>query len=111
MNLSDFRPVGGPGDAAAHSLPRTDVRYWKARLMERKYIESIKLIAGREYSTRIEHDGIGFFFPLESGEANRAAAIGLWSHGRRLARPRPPGSYPALASRLNRRFMALTSAR
>ena len=45
--------------------------------MERKYTERIKLISGREYSTRIEHDGIGFFFPLESGDEERAAARAL----------------------------------
>lgn len=64
-----------PSDGS--SFPKSDVRYWKARLMERKYVEAIKLVSGREYSTRIEHEGSGCFFPLESGDESRAAARAL----------------------------------
>jgi DNA-binding NarL/FixJ family response regulator len=53
------------------------VRYWNSRLIQRKYCEQIKFTAGHEYSTRIEHEGTRFFFPLGSGKQDVAAATAL----------------------------------
>lgn len=78
-----------PGDSLAMNLlvktsdetldrfARTDPRYWKRRLIERKYTDQIKFISGREYSTRVEHGGASFFFPLGSDHEGRAAAKAL----------------------------------
>jgi len=66
--------------AVPESVPPTDARYWKTRLIQRKYCEPIQLAAGLEYSTRIEHDGRSFFFPLGSGNPNRAAERALQIH-------------------------------
>ncbi len=65
------------GKTAEVPSPRTDVRYWKTRLIQRKYCEPVKLASGHEYSIRIEHDGRSFFFPLGSDNPDRAAAKAL----------------------------------
>jgi DNA-binding NarL/FixJ family response regulator len=65
------------GDDMLYRFPRTDARYWKSRLIQRKYTEQIKFIARGEYSTRIEHGGVSFFFPLGSDNEDRAAAKAL----------------------------------
>ena len=57
----------------ASLLPKTDARYWKARLIRRSYTDAIKLVRGQEYSTRIEHGGVSYFFPLGSDDETRAA--------------------------------------
>ena len=60
---------------AAVSAPRkADARYWRSRLIQRKYADLARLAPGVEYSARIEHDGTGFFFPLGSDDEDRAAA-------------------------------------
>jgi DNA-binding NarL/FixJ family response regulator len=62
-------------------LSKSDSRYWKARLIRRSYTDAIKLVRGQEYSTRIEHGGVSFFFPLGSVDEDRAAvrAIQIYS--------------------------------
>src|SRR5881394_1452668 len=65
----------------ASPLPNRDAHYWKARLIRRSYTDAIKLVRGQEYSTRIEHGGVSFFFPLGSDDEDRAAvrAIQIYS--------------------------------
>jgi DNA-binding NarL/FixJ family response regulator len=58
----------------APPLPQSDRRFWRSRLIRRRYTEAIKFVRGPEYSTRIEHDGMSFFFPLGSDDEDRAAA-------------------------------------
>lgn len=59
--------------AVSESISVTDARYWKTRLIQRKYCEPVQFASGHEYSTKIEHDGRSFFFPLGSGNQKRAA--------------------------------------
>jgi DNA-binding NarL/FixJ family response regulator len=54
------------------ATPRTDVRYWKERLLLRNY-PALPAARQREFSTRIEHAGIGWYLPLGSGDPDRAA--------------------------------------
>jgi DNA-binding NarL/FixJ family response regulator len=63
-----------PQTELASLLPKTDARYWKTRLIRRSYTDAIKRVRGQEYSTRIEHGGVSFFFPLGSADEARAAA-------------------------------------
>jgi len=58
----------------ASLLAKSDARYWKTRLIRRSYTEAIKFVRGPEYSTRIEHGGVSFFFPLGTDDEPRAAA-------------------------------------
>jgi DNA-binding NarL/FixJ family response regulator len=74
-----------PPGSAAHP-PKTDPRYWKSRLIRRRYTDAVKLISGPEYSTRIEHDNISFFFPLGSDDEDRAAATAVQIHSLLLNR-------------------------
>ena len=61
-------------------LSKSNAHYWKARLIRRSYTEAIKLIRGQEYSTRIEHGGVSFFFPLGSDDEDRAALRAIQIH-------------------------------
>lgn len=66
---------------AASLFPKTDIRFWKNRLIRRRYTEAIKFVGEPGYSTRIEHDKISFFFPLGSDDEHEAAAkaVEIWS--------------------------------
>jgi DNA-binding NarL/FixJ family response regulator len=54
-------------------LARTEAEHWVGRLIQRKYTEGIRRIAGPEYSAQIEHEGIRFFFPLGSADPQIAS--------------------------------------
>ncbi len=51
----------------------SDVKYWRGRLLHRKYPEAPGPRSGREYSVRIEHAGTSHYFPLETSEDPKAA--------------------------------------
>jgi DNA-binding NarL/FixJ family response regulator len=54
------------------SMLRTDLAYWNQRLIERKYTEA-KLTPGREWAVRIEHGAAYHYFPLGTGDREKAA--------------------------------------
>ena len=56
--------------------PKTDARHWQQRLLLRKYGPSLH-VAGGELSVRIEHAGMGTYFPLGTSDIKRAAAKAL----------------------------------
>lgn len=58
-------PNRAPGAALR---PQTGVRYWKSRLVCRRHVGS-----SGELSVRVEHDGIGHFFPLGTADADDGA--------------------------------------
>src|SRR5262245_7784080 len=60
---------------------KTEARYWKSHLIQRRYTDLARVTQGNEYSARIEHEGIGYFFPLGSHDETRAAvnAIKIYS--------------------------------
>ncbi len=64
----------------AGRIPKTDPRFWKSRLIRRRYTEAIQSVQESEYSTRIEHGGVSFFFPLGSDDEERAAAKAVEIH-------------------------------
>jgi len=59
--------------AARQYWPRTDLRYWKQRVVVRRYASPLRPGHGGEYSARIEHAGMGCYFPLGTLDADAAA--------------------------------------
>jgi len=66
--------AGLAGGALLEPLPKTDVRYWKRRLLRRRnpFPTDTSFAAG--FSTRIEHAGINHYFPLRATDEESAAA-------------------------------------
>ena len=56
--------------------PKTDVRYWKPRLIFRSYSWP-GAIRGRKLSVRIEHAGVSHYFPVGLADPNAAAERAL----------------------------------
>jgi len=65
----------GPGDngAVVGQFAKTDIRYWKRQLTHRAYGELARHRPFRELSVRIEHEGGGFYFPLDTDVEKEAA--------------------------------------
>src|SRR6185369_5134909 len=74
---SSARTAGGvvPG-----LLPKTDTQYWKQHLTHRAYGELARHRPFRELSVRIEHEGVGFFFPLDTDDDEEAAIRAVQIH-------------------------------
>lgn len=53
--------------------PKTDPRYWIPRLLHRKHNESIESNEGGNFSARIHHDGLAYYFPLSTDSRDAAA--------------------------------------
>ncbi len=64
-------------NAVSCPFPKTDIRYWKPRLIHCAYGELARPRSFRELSARIEHEGSGFFFPLDTGDEDAAAVRAL----------------------------------
>jgi len=73
-------PLPGASQSLAADFPKNDVRYWKSRLVHRKYMDLIDPVAARQYSARVEHDGTSCYFPLGSADETRAANRALEIH-------------------------------
>jgi DNA-binding NarL/FixJ family response regulator len=58
----------------AEVYPRSDVRYWKERLLLRRYRFAPSGETGQDLAVRIDHAGTGYFFPLGTSNAASAAA-------------------------------------
>jgi two-component system NarL family response regulator len=50
-----------------------DLRFWKLRLVRRKYLDLVRPAMAGECCVWIEHEGTGFFFPLGTADEARAA--------------------------------------
>jgi DNA-binding NarL/FixJ family response regulator len=59
-----------------NELLKSDVRYWRERLIHSKYTEA-RLTRLKEFSVRIEDEGVYQYFPLETDDAECAAARAL----------------------------------
>ena len=72
------RPGGGPlgpdFGAEREPLPKTDIRYWKRRLLLRQQPSPANPALSAALSTRIEHAGINHYFPLGTPDEEAAAA-------------------------------------
>lgn len=68
---------GRRGPAAARlESDRSDARYWQERLIHSKYMDA-RPDRRKEFSARIEHDGIYQYFPLETDQEGPAAGRAL----------------------------------
>src|SRR6266436_6953642 len=56
----------GQNGGASANRNRKDVGYWAQRLIHRKYTETFRPNAEREFSARVEHAGTSYYFPLGS---------------------------------------------
>ena len=76
------RPPGEISPAALHhqerdpgeSFPRTDARFWRQRLLLRRYRFPASGESEQDLTAYIDHDGTGCFFPLGSADSKIAAA-------------------------------------
>lgn len=57
-----------------------DPRFWKLRLVRRKYLDLARPATAGEFSVWIEHEGTGFFFPLGTVDETQAAQRALEIH-------------------------------
>jgi DNA-binding NarL/FixJ family response regulator len=68
-----------PRDLHPPPTPKMQPRYWRHRLLTRRYTEGLRAHLSGEISVRIEHDGESHYFPLgttdEGLAARRAAEI------------------------------------
>jgi DNA-binding NarL/FixJ family response regulator len=59
------------------ALPKTEVGYWKRRLLRRRHATPRASSSPSELSVRVEHAGAGHYFPLETANESQAAARAL----------------------------------
>lgn len=64
-------------DPGVEVLPKTDVRYWKQRLLRRGNLTAVSGSVGPGFSIRIEHAGVSEYIPLGTADENIAAARAL----------------------------------
>ena len=62
------------GGAQLEPVPKTDVRYWRRRLLRRPIAFPTDLTLPSGLSTRIEHAGVNHYFPLGTSDEESAAA-------------------------------------
>ncbi len=68
------------GGRQGHTFPKTDVRYWRERLLLRPHPVPGDIGIQREFSTRIDHSGARYYFALGANEPATAAAQALAIH-------------------------------
>jgi DNA-binding NarL/FixJ family response regulator len=66
--------LGPDSGAEPEPLPKTDIRYWKRRLLLRRHSLPTHPTLNAGLSARIEHAGINHFFPLGTQDEEAAAA-------------------------------------
>jgi DNA-binding NarL/FixJ family response regulator len=54
-------------------FPKSDVRYWRERLLHRRYRFPASAPSDDEFAVQIEHAGTKYFFPLGTPDAGKAA--------------------------------------
>jgi len=67
-------PLGADSGAEREPLPKTDIRYWKRRLLLRQHPSPTNPALSAALSARIEHAGINHYFPLGTPDEEAAAA-------------------------------------
>ncbi len=65
------------GGHRGRSFPKTDARWWRERLLLRNYPLPTDPLCERQFSTRIEHAGIGCYFPLGTSDPEAASTRAL----------------------------------
>lgn len=76
-------PSGTPmpaGPATAFPSGETNESYWKNRLIQRRYPETMPATGPREFSVRIEHAGMSRYFPLGTTHEAEAATQAMRIH-------------------------------
>src|SRR5581483_5435226 len=63
-----MRKASSRGDAGKNS-----VRYWRSRLIHRPYLFPGSTAAEKHFAVRIDHAGSGYFFPLDTDDADLAS--------------------------------------
>ena len=63
----------GGGSAGVKSTINTDNRYWNDRLILRRYRFPASGESDRDLAAYIDHEGVGYFFPLGTPDAEMAA--------------------------------------
>jgi DNA-binding NarL/FixJ family response regulator len=63
--------------AASPVAVASDSDYWKRRLVRRRSPGPEGLRAAEEFSVRIEHAGLGFYFPLGTNDERKAARLAI----------------------------------
>jgi DNA-binding NarL/FixJ family response regulator len=61
-------------DLPENNFPKTDTRYWRQRLLLRRYRFPASGESEQDLAAQIDHAGIGFFFPLGTPDVETAAA-------------------------------------
>jgi len=67
-------PEDAGNERTENDVPRTDVRYWRQRLLLRRYRFPASGESEQDFAVRVDHAGTGYFFPLGTPEAETAAA-------------------------------------
>ncbi len=60
-------------DKPGKNFPKTSARYWRERLLLRRYRFPAAGGSEQDLAVRIDHDEVGYFFPLGTPEAEAAA--------------------------------------
>jgi DNA-binding NarL/FixJ family response regulator len=64
-----------PGtDRTEKNFPRTDARYWRQRLLLRRYRFPASGESEQDFAAQIDHADTGYFFPLGTPDMEKAAA-------------------------------------
>lgn len=71
--LKTVVPSRSRAASESETLPKTDVRYWKRRLLQRRHSSSAISMTGGEFSARIEHAGVSHYLPLGTLNEDSAA--------------------------------------
>jgi len=61
-------------DRPENNFPRTDARYWRQRLLLRRYRFPASGESERDLAAFVDYAGTGFFFPLGTPDVEMAAA-------------------------------------
>ena len=61
-------------DQPENEFPKTDARYWRQRLLLRRYRFPASGGSEQDLAAQIDHAGVGFFFPLGTPDVETAAA-------------------------------------
>jgi DNA-binding NarL/FixJ family response regulator len=82
-NFARTQPLGGisavpphhhPGTGPAEKFPKNDPRYWRQRLLQRRYRFPAGGESEQDLAAYIDHEEAGYFFPLGSSELETASA-------------------------------------
>jgi DNA-binding NarL/FixJ family response regulator len=67
-------------DQVGKNFPRTDARYWRQRLLLRRYRFPASGESEQDLVAQIDHAGTGYFFPLGTPDMDKAAAKACQIH-------------------------------